>query len=91
LGDSLRIGPFRLPEPLITLIDGRREPIGDGMLGMDVLSRFTITLDQANKRVRFANPATVLASPPPILARHRSRLPRTRARATRQTNREDRD
>ncbi len=67
LNDIVQLGPYRLDKPVITVQDFF-DPIGNGILGMEVLSKFTVTLDQSHRRVRFSRSTSVVEPPPPVVA-----------------------
>jgi hypothetical protein len=58
LSETLRIGTYRLPEPVVDLTDQLSS------LGGEVLQHFTLTFDQARGRVTFYRPATTAIESP---------------------------
>ena len=65
LADTVRIAGYAVPRPIITVQQSRMHD-RDGFLGIDFLSQFTTTLDQASQLVRFSYPGRVLPEAPPV-------------------------
>jgi hypothetical protein len=65
LADTVRVAGFSLPRAMLVVQDNPRHT-RDGILGIDVLSQFTTTLDQANRLVRFNQASRVLPDAAPL-------------------------
>jgi hypothetical protein len=54
-GAGLVIGPFEMPHPVVAFTDDaaglRTDPQSAGLIGMEVLSRFDVTLDYSRERI----------------------------------------
>ena len=65
LADDIRIGEFTLQKQLAEVISHPPDRPRKGNIGARILSHFTLTLDQKNRRVRFSREGSRVIPPPP--------------------------